>query len=334
MRRRSLWFLIYAVAVLFCLPAAAYFASQMADDSPGMVRQEVNMTETTQEALSQAELEKEQTKEEKTISVPEEQELEEYLVGVVAAEMPASFEMEALKAQAVAARTYAVYQMDTQGISLSQVQEAGGQAYISEDQRRERWQEKFEQYEKKIRTAVESTAGEILVYDQEPILAAFHAISAGATEDAENLWSGEDLPYLQSVPSPMDTTSTEYVYTVSLTEEETAALLQQADPELILAEGSLIDQMQVLSRSDAGYIEQMQIGNRTYTGAQVRTALGLRSADFTVEEKDGVFIFTSYGYGHGGGMSQYGANALALDGMTYQDILAYYYTDIQFAQIK
>ena len=334
MRRRSLWFLIYAVAVLFCLPAAAYFASQMADDSPGMVRQEVNMTETTQEALSQAELEKEQTKEEKTISVPEEQELEEYLVGVVAAEMPASFEMEALKAQAVAARTYAVYQMDTQGISLSQVQEAGGQAYISEDQRRERWQEKFEQYEKKIRTAVESTAGEILVYDQEPILAAFHAISAGATEDAENLWSGEDLPYLQSVPSPMDTTSTEYVYTVSLTEEETAALLQQADPELILAEGSLIDQMQVLSRSDAGYIEQMQIGNRTYTGAQVRTALGLRSADFTITYKNGMFTITTYGYGHGGGMSQYGANALALDGMTYQDILAYYYTDIQFAQIK
>ncbi len=308
----------YALFVLLILPVG--LSSLQAKQEEAVVPQT-----TTQAAESET-----QTEETVWSDAP----LEEYLVGVVAAEMPALFEEEALKAQAVAARTYAVYQMESQGITVDDLMENGGQSYQSLAERQENWGESFSTYESRIRTAVEETAGEILVYEEEPILAVFHAISSGETESAENLWGGQDLPYLQSVASPQDETSLEYTYQHTFSLEEAAALLQQADPQLVLASGSLKEQMQVLSRSDAGYIQSIQIGNRTYTGQQIRTALGLRSTDFTVEENGNEITFTTYGYGHGAGMSQYGANALALEGYSYDDILHYYYTDVSLKKME
>ena len=311
-------FMTYALFVLFILPVG--LSSLQAKQEEAVVPQT-----TTQAAESET-----QTEETVWSDAP----LEEYLVGVVAAEMPALFEEEALKAQAVAARTYAVYQMESQGITVDDLMENGGQSYQSLAERQENWGESFSTYESRIRTAVEETAGEILVYEEEPILAVFHAISSGETESAENLWGGQDLPYLQSVASPQDETSLEYTYQHTFSLDEAAALLQQADPQLVLASGSLKEQMQVLSRSDAGYIQSIQIGNRTYTGQQIRTALGLRSTDFTVEENGDEITFTTYGYGHGAGMSQYGANALALEGYSYDDILHYYYTDVSLKKME
>ena len=308
----------YALFVLLILPVG--LSSLQAKQEEAVVPQT-----TTQAAESET-----QTEETVWSDAP----LEEYLVGVVAAEMPALFEEEALKAQAVAARTYAVYQMESQGITVDDLMENGGQSYQSLAERQENWGESFSTYESRIRTAVEETAGEILVYEEEPILAVFHAISSGETEGADNLWAGQDLPYLQSVASPQDETSLEYTYQHTFSLEEAAALLQQADPQLVLASGSLKEQMQVLSRSDAGYIQSIQIGNRTYTGQQIRTALGLRSTDFTVEENGNEITFTTYGYGHGAGMSQYGANALALEGYSYDDILHYYYTDVSLKKME
>lgn len=308
----------YALFVLLILPVG--LSSLQAKQEEAVVPQT-----TTQAAESET-----QTEETVWSDAP----LEEYLVGVVAAEMPALFEEEALKAQAVAARTYAVYQMESQGITVDDLMENGGQSYQSLAERQENWGESFSTYESRIRTAVEETAGEILVYEEEPILAVFHAISSGETESAENLWGGQDLPYLQSVASPQDETSLEYTYQHTFSLEEAAALLQQADPQLVLASGSLKEQMQVLSRSDAGYIQSIQIGNRTYTGQQIRTALGLRSTDFTVEENGNEITFTTYGYGHGAGMSQYGTNALALEGYSYDDILHYYYTDVSLKKME
>ena len=308
----------YALFVLLILPVG--LSSLQAKQEEAVVPRT-----TTQAAESET-----QTEETVWSDAP----LEEYLVGVVAAEMPALFEEEALKAQAVAARTYAVYQMESQGITVDDLMENGGQSYQSLAERQENWGESFSTYESRIRTAVEETAGEILVYEEEPILAVFHAISSGETESAENLWGGQDLPYLQSVASPQDETSLEYTYQHTFSLEEAAALLQQADPQLVLASGSLKEQMQVLSRSDAGYIQSIQIGNRTYSGQQIRTALGLRSTDFTVEENGDEITFTTYGYGHGAGMSQYGANALALEGYSYDDILHYYYTDVSLKKME
>ena len=311
-------FMTYALLVLLILPVG--LSSLQAKQEEAVVPRT-----TTQAAESET-----QTEETVWSDAP----LEEYLVGVVAAEMPALFEEEALKAQAVAARTYAVYQMESQGITVDDLMENGGQSYQSLAERQENWGESFSTYESRIRTAVEETAGEILVYEEEPILAVFHAISSGETESAENLWGGQDLPYLQSVASPQDETSLEYTYQHTFSLEEAAALLQQADPQLVLASGSLKEQMQVLSRSDAGYIQSIQIGNRTYSGQQIRTALGLRSTDFTVEENGDEITFTTYGYGHGAGMSQYGANALALEGYSYDDILHYYYTDVSLKKME
>lgn len=228
----------YALFVLLILPVG--LSSLQAKQEEAVVPRT-----TTQAAESET-----QTEETVWSDAP----LEEYLVGVVAAEMPALFEEEALKAQAVAARTYAVYQMESQGITVDDLMENGGQSYQSLAERQENWGESFSTYESRIRTAVEETAGEILVYEEEPILAVFHAISSGETESAENLWGGQDLPYLQSVASPQDETSLEYTYQHTFSLEEAAALLQQADPQLVLASGSLKEQMQVLSRSDAGYI--------------------------------------------------------------------------------
>ena len=249
---------------------------------------------------------------------PLESELEEYVVGVVAAEMPAAFGEEALKAQAVAARTYQVRQMQAAGTDT--VLYDVGQAYISIAEQKEKWGENYNTYAAKIRNAVRETAGEIMIYEGEPILAAFHAQSAGMTEDAENVWN-EVVPYLKSVDSREDKEAPENQTTVVFSAEEIR--------EKLGCEG-----LEILSRTEAGYVEKIQAGEKILTGREVREALELRSANFTIERDGGNFIFTTYGYGHGVGMSQYGASFLAEKGMDYHEILEHYYTGINFDRIE
>ncbi|MDD3571138.1 MAG: SpoIID/LytB domain-containing protein, partial [Lachnospiraceae bacterium] len=187
----------------------------------------------------------------------------------------------------------------------------------------------FDKYYNKIKTAVLSTSGEIMVYNNEPILAVFHAISRGKTEVSENVWN-DSLPYLQSVDSSMDMQSSEYTYETKMPVKTVVSLLQKAHSDLKIYDGSLKEQMQVIDRTEAGYINTMQIGNKVLTGREVREILGLRSSDFTVKQDGDNMIFTTNGYGHGAGMSQYGADCMAKDGKTYKEILTYYYTGIQF----
>jgi stage II sporulation protein D len=253
------------------------------------------------------------------IEIPEN--MEEYIVGVVAAEMPASFEEEALKAQAVAARTYAV----NKNIPVDELITDGGQAYCSIDDMKEKWGSNFDLYYEKIRSAVYDTEGEIVVYNNEPILAVFHAISGGKTEDCQNVWS-EDLPYLKSVDSSVDESADEYYCEVSIPSNTVASTLQSYYSKLKITEGSLVDQMQILERTDAGYVDKIQVGNMILSGKQIREALGLRSSNFTYEQDGDNIIFKTKGYGHGAGMSQYGANVMAQEGKNYKEILAYYYT--------
>lgn len=249
---------------------------------------------------------------------PLETELEEYVVGVVAAEMPASFPEEALKAQAVAARTYQLRQMQAAGSNA--VLYDVGQAYCTTAEQKEKWGEHYADYAAKVRNAVRATAGEIMVYDGEPILAAFHAQSGGRTEDAENVWN-EAVPYLRSVDSSEDEKAPQNQTTVTLTAEAVAKALGEGE-------------LQILSRTDAGYVAEVQVGENRYSGREVREKLGLRSANFSVAKKDGNWVFTVRGYGHGAGMSQYGASFLAEKGMTYREILRHYYTDIDFQQTE
>lgn len=251
---------------------------------------------------------------------PLDSELEEYVVGVVAAEMPAAFPEEALKAQAVAARTYQIRQMQAAG-SDSVLYDVG-QAYITTEEQKKKWGENYAFYAGKIRNAVRATAGEIMVYNGEPILAAFHAQSAGKTEDAENVWN-EAVPYLKSVNSMDDKNAPDNKTVVTFSAKEISNKL-----------GCDVEEISILSRTEAGYVDEVQAGDKILTGREVREALALRSANFTIEKRENDIIFTVFGYGHGAGMSQYGASFLAEKGMDYHEILNHYYTDIQFEKIE
>lgn len=340
MKKYVMGFLIYCVFVLVVIPVAMIgFLGTGITPKGAVIR--VNSTqmpqdivegkpEKTENAVDEAgnvEAKKPVTQNFDTQQVDDK--MENYIIGVVAAEMPALFEEEALKAQAVAARTYATNQMLKSGITIDKMIESDGQAYITQEEMHTKWNANFDKYYNKIKTAVLSTKGEIMVYNNEPILAVFHAISRGKTEVSENVWN-DSLPYLQSVDSSMDMQSSEYTYETTLPVKTVVSLLQKAHSDLKLYDGSLKEQMQVIDRTEAGYINTMQIGNKVLTGREVREILGLRSSDFTVKQDGDNMIFTTNGYGHGAGMSQYGADCMAKDGKTYKEILTYYYTGIEF----
>lgn len=253
--------------------------------------------------------------------------LEEYVVGVVAAEMPAAFGLEALKAQAVAARTYQVRKMEEN--NSEEVLYDVGQAYCTVQEQKEKWGDTYEENAGKVREAVGSTAGEIMVYEGEPILAVFHAQSGGMTEASENVWSSP-LPYLKSVDSHEDQEAPQNKVETLLSKDTVEKKLSGLGH--IEKKGKAFD-LKVTARSPAGYVQAVDAGGLFLTGKEVREALGLRSANFTVAEKGGDFLFITYGYGHGAGMSQYGASFLAADGKNYKEILNHYYQGISFQNI-
>lgn len=258
--------------------------------------------------------------------VVREMDMTEYLIGVVAGEMPASFEREALRAQAVAARTYAIYcAASARHGGAADVCTSPGccQAWLNDDEVNARLGEGREDYRARLRDAVESTAGEYLTYGGEPVLAAFHSSSAGATEDCGAVWGA--LPYLISVSSPETAGDVPgYVSVVELTADELAAGVSavcgaadfSAAPEAWLG---------AMHRGASGRVESVEIGGAAVTGAELRRAFALRSTAFELEYIDGAFRFTVTGFGHGVGMSQYGANVMAAQGAAYTEILAHYY---------
>lgn len=253
----------------------------------------------------------------------------EYLPYVLAAEVPVSFAEEALKAQAVAARTYIAYcvgHANPKHPEADLCTEAGCcMAYSDETVLRGAWGEKFDEYFPIISAAVTATDGQVLSYDGEPILASFHSSSAGQTEDGAELWG--DVPYLISVKSPeTENDVPDYVTTVEVTTEnlrETILLLKpdagfNGDPSGWLGEAEL---------DASGRVRTIMVSGSLLTGTEMRKLFSLRSTAFTLEYRDGMFVFTVTGYGHGLGMSQYGANVMAKNGFAYREILAHYYPE-------
>ncbi len=242
--------------------------------------------------------------------------LEDYIVGVVAAEMPASYGDEALKAQAVAARTYALRALEANpSLSYSDI----GQAYISRETMISRWGDSYDGFYGKIKNAVISTRGIIAVYNSKPILAAFCASSGGITEESQNVW-GQSVPYLISVDSHWDSDSKDFTQTLTFTQSEITDLL-----------GGIPE---IQSRSQAGYVQTVYAGGEKLTGIQVRQLLGLKSADFQVSQSDNKIYITTKGYGHGVGMSQVGAAGMAKDGKAFNEILSHYYPGTELAKVK
>lgn len=254
-----------------------------------------------------------------------------YLLGVVRAEMPASFEPEALKAQTVAARTYTLYKMKrggNHGDTADLCTDPGCcQAYLEEEQARQNWGLRADAYEEKIEDAVQSTDGQVILYGGEPILAVFHSSSAGRTRAAGEVWV-KDLPYLQAVDSPeQGERIPDYYSRVEIPLEEFRKQVQARWPEAELS-GEAEHWLAQAVTDDAGSVETLHVGGVRVDGTELRSALGLRSACFTWEVQGERLVFFVTGYGHGVGLSQYGANRMAESGAAWQEILTHYYTGV------
>jgi len=251
--------------------------------------------------------------------------MREYLVGCVAAEMDAGNHPEALKAQAVASYTYARYRREIAGKEALSDSGKSDQGYEGPAQRKQRWGENFSLYEAKIEQAVDAVLGQSILYESKPVFAAYSSLSAGKTESSGNYW-GSEFAYLQSVDSPGDKLSPDYSRTVSLSPGEIEKALEKFDGLKLGKEPA--DWFGAPERSTAGTVMAIAVGNKTLTGREVREALALRSANFTIayNAKEDIFEIKCLGYGHGVGMSQYGADFMARQGSDYREILEHYYT--------
>lgn len=254
--------------------------------------------------------------------------LETYVARVVASEMPSDFEPEALKAQSLAARTYIVnhmlYQDEDEEEEDSDVGDTTEhQVYQDNDELHEQMEDEYETKMEKINDAVADTEGEIITYDDEPITPAYFSTSNGYTENAGDYWD-DDIPYLQSVKSPWDEDSPKF------TDQEVFSTSEVADKLGVDIQSG--DDFEI-THTDSDRVDTMDVGDVTLSGREVREALDLRSSDFNIEQKDDHLIFKTKGFGHGIGMSQYGADGMAKDGKTYQDIIDHYYHDVSIDQL-
>lgn len=272
----------------------------------------------------------------------EEMPLEEYVKGVVAAEMPASFELEALKAQAVAARTYAVNKMQIFGKSgCSKHSEADVcsdsthcQAWESVDEQKKKWGiMSYYVYSRKIAQAVDDTAGEIITYDDQPILPAFHAISGGKTENSEDVWS-QALPYLRSVVSDGEEDAPKFTAQVNMSIQDFIDKFKAHYPNAGITVKNLKDAVKILDISEGGRVKDIKVGDVTIKGTEFRSIYNLNSTNFKIYIDGNSVKIITIGYGHGVGMSQYGANSMAKKGSTYQEILKHYYTGVEIKSIS
>ncbi len=264
----------------------------------------------------------------------------EYIIGSVCAEIPASFNTEALKAQAVAVHTYAVRQRENE--LANPTQELKGayisndsskyQAFFTKEQAQQYFGDNFEEYYSKISEAVDAVENEILVYNDKPIVAAFHSMSSGTTESAENIF-GSPVDYLVPVESKDDVNAPKYTTEYTFTADEISARLTKKYPEIVLPE----DKSQWLSvkeRTASDTVMSIQTGDVNMSGWELRNLLSLRSASFDISYDNGIFTITTKGYGHGVGMSQYGANAMAEQGSTYNEILSHYYKGAEIRKLS
>ena len=268
----------------------------------------------------------------------EELTLDTYLYGVVSSEMPASFEKEALKAQAVVARTYTIYKIQNnsqkhEGADICD-NSACCQAWISKEDRLAKWEESTrEEYWNKIVTAVEETKGKIITYEGKPINAFFHANSGGKTETTLNVWGGSGYPYLQTVATAGEEGYTQYQSEVICTKQEFTDKIKEKHSDFTI-DFSQANCIQVLEYTDGDRVKSIQIGNLSFSGVEIRTIFGLRSANFTITIEGDNIKFSVLGYGHGVGMSQTGADSMAKAGSDYVEIIKHFYIGVEVEDVS
>ena len=260
--------------------------------------------------------------------------MRDYLIGVLAGEMPADFPMEALKAQAVAARSYALYCAEGHKHGDAALCSEPGccQAWLDEAALREKWGGDYERCAGRLREAVDATAGQVLLYGGAPVFAAFHSSSAGATEDCGAVWN--PLPYLVSVSSPESAeTVPNYVSSLRCAALDFRDALLSARPEADFS-GPEESWLGELRRDGSGRVAEAVLGGVSFRGTELRSLFSLRSTAFTLEYAEGQFVFTVTGFGHGVGMSQYGAKRMAEEGAGCREILAHYYPGTELCLLE
>lgn len=251
--------------------------------------------------------------------------LEDYVVMVVCAEMPASFEYEALKAQSVAARTYALKKINSEtsehkGADLC-TDHAHCQAYSTSKALKDKWGDDYKENYNKVKNAVYATKGEYVSFNNEVAITVFHSCSNGITEKSSDVWGGE-IPYLVNVSSPGDSLKPSYENKVTFTREEFINKLRDAKGEKFDVSKAPIGN---IAKSSGGNVLNIELFGNSYTGTEIRSIFNLSSTSFTLTCSENSFVFTVQGSGHGVGMSQYGANAMAGEGKSYKEILSHYY---------
>lgn len=252
----------------------------------------------------------------------------EYICGSVAAEMPLAYHEEALKAQAVTCYTNALrLKLNSEKTNNADISDntAIHQGYINEAERKAKWGNDFEKYESKLKNVVNSVENQAIYYNEQLIVAAFFAISCGKTESSGNLWS-ESVPYLTSVESQGDCLSPQYATSVSFSLDEFVSKMKNTKAEFNI--NSLTNAVAITKTSPTGTVLKAEINGNSYTGEEIRSIFSLRSPVFTITSTDSSITFNVLGYGHGIGMSQYGADYFARQGYTYKDILMHYYTGV------
>ena len=264
--------------------------------------------------------------------------IDDYIIGVVSAEMPASFEQEALKAQAVASRTYIHYKKNlidsgrSDGVhddALVCDKFTHCKAYIDIENNNP-WGDDYDKYKTKIEKAVRATKDEVIVYNEQPIAAVFHAASSGNTESSKDVWGG-DFPYLVSVESVGSKDSPKYEAETKIEFSEFEDKITSKNSQVILPKDTK-DWFKASTRSESGGIIEVYIGGCEFSGNEIREMFKLNSTNFTVSYDKENVIFKTKGYGHGVGMSQYGANGLAKEGENYKDILTWYYSGTEIVE--
>ena len=305
---------ILALFPLCALTISNSFQSETTENTKSEIKEETEKSDTVSVFLVSAN---------KTIDV----DTFDYLVGAVAAEMPASYEIEALKAQAVACYSYILWMKENSDNAEYDITNspATHQGYLTEEEMKEKWGAKYESYKGKIEEAVSAVSGQYMTYEGDVILALFHAISPGKTQNSEEVWESP-LPYIKSKSAPGDSLSPDFDSTITVTCQKIREIFS-VEPHI--KDSEIID---IFSLSDSSYIKEIPLGENVVTAGDVASKLSLRSPYFTAEYKEGNYIFKVKGYGHGLGMSQYSADYMARQGSTYDEILRHFYSCIEIVQ--
>ncbi len=249
--------------------------------------------------------------------------LEDYILGVIACEMPASFEIEALKAQAVASRTFALEKMKEEN-EYDLENSANDQCYSSIEDMQKKWGKDYNKYYTKIKEAVYSTKNEYITYNNKIIKAFYFSTSNGYTENVQNVF-GEKLEYLVPVSSSWDTKTSSYEKETTFTEKNFLNLLKLKDEKII--------SINIDEKNETGRVSYISINSQKFKGTTFRKLLGIRSTDFDISFKNDIVYIKTRGYGHGVGLSQYGSNGMAKEGYKYEEIIKYYYKNTEIKNV-